>query len=399
MKRLLIILLSVLSLTAVAQNKKTVAVLDPICRDKSVNAFFQQIVRGSMENAVTATDEYVSYDRTAFDKVMEEHAFERTGVVEDSEIRRLGAFAGVDYVLVTELSASEGYMNIIVKIINIETGESSKSLNELTEMQPKIVQSVCTDLAKRLFGIIDFSNGLRKGTLQLPEGRYTGEIQNGKPHGNGKIFYNEDNDKDRVSYEGAWEDGLPSGEGTMVWKSGQKYVGGWLKDKRSGWGTSYFASGIKVEGTSVDGKWKGKVNIYDLDGNRCEMIAESDDFVNGKGTIYYTDGRKYVGDCLNAKPHGTGVLYYADGTSRYEGPFQNGAQHGRGTVYTPDSKMTGKWTNGVLAGFVDIINNDGSEECGQYKNGKPDGEWNMKTANGKYLKGYYSDGVLTKKYR
>lgn len=399
MRKLFFILFAALSLTAVAQNQKTVAVLDPICRDNSVNAFYQQIVRGAMESAVTVTDEFVSFDRTAFDKVLEEHQFQQAGYVDDAQIHRIGVYAGVDLILVTEVSAHEGYMTVLVKILNIETGESSKGLSELMEQSPTTVQSSCEELAKRVFGIVDSSTGLRKGTLQLPEGKYEGEIRDGKPHGNGKIFYNEDNDKDRVSYEGAWEEGLPTGEGIMVWKSGQKYVGGWLKDKRSGWGTSYFASGIKVEGTSVDGKWKGKVNIYDLDGNRCEMIAESDDFVNGKGTIYYTDGRKYVGDCLNAKPHGTGVLYYADGTSRYEGPFQNGAQHGRGTVYTPDSKMTGKWTNGVLAGFVDIINNDGSEECGQYKNGKPDGEWNMKTANGKYLKGYYSDGVLTKKYR
>ena len=184
MKKLLLILLSAFSLTAFAQSK-SVAVLEPICRDNSVGTFYHQIIRGSMESAVTATDEYVSYDRTAFDKVLEEHEFQRSGVVDDDQIRKMGAYAGVDYVLVTELSGYEGYLNIIVKIINIETGESSKSLNELTEQQPKVVQSVCQDLAKRLFGIIDFSNGIRKGTLQLPEGRYTGEIQNGKPHGKG----------------------------------------------------------------------------------------------------------------------------------------------------------------------------------------------------------------------
>ena len=53
MRKLLIILLSILSLTAFAQGGKTVAVLDPICRDNSVNAFFQQMVRGAMESAVT----------------------------------------------------------------------------------------------------------------------------------------------------------------------------------------------------------------------------------------------------------------------------------------------------------------------------------------------------------
>ena len=72
MKKLLLIFLSAFSLTAVAQ-QKSVAVLEPICRDNSVGTFYHQIIRGSMESAVTATDEYVSYDRTAFDKVLEEH--------------------------------------------------------------------------------------------------------------------------------------------------------------------------------------------------------------------------------------------------------------------------------------------------------------------------------------
>ena len=100
MKKLLIILLSALSLTAVAQNKKTVAVLDPICRDNSVNVFFQQMVRGAMESAVTMSNEYEAYDRSAFDQIQKEQAFQRTGAVNDSQIKKMGELAGVDYVLV-----------------------------------------------------------------------------------------------------------------------------------------------------------------------------------------------------------------------------------------------------------------------------------------------------------
>ena len=98
MKKLFIFLLSALSLTAVAQNKKTVAVLDPICRDNSVNIFFQQMVRGAMESAVTTSNEYEAYDRSAFDQIQKEQAFLRTGAVNDSQIKKMGELAGVDYV-------------------------------------------------------------------------------------------------------------------------------------------------------------------------------------------------------------------------------------------------------------------------------------------------------------
>lgn len=394
MKKYLFIILSALSLTAVAQKK--VAVLTPVCRDNSVSMFYQQIVRGSMESAVTSTDEYVSYDRTAFDKVLEEHAFERSGAVDDSQIRQMGVYAGVDYVLVTELSAAEGYMNIIVKILNIETGEFSKSLSELTEQQPKMVQSVCTDLAKQLFGIVDVTIGIRKGTLQLPEGRYEGEIKNGKPHGNGKIYYKKDNDLERLTYEGDWVNGVPSGEGIIVWTNGSKYTGGIHNGVRSGHGTTISPDGNRIEGTSVAGKWSGNVTIHFYDGS-IYVGEMKDNAITGKGTVSFPNGDKYVGDLVDGKAHGWGIKYGKEG-DRYEGPWKNDKREGKGTYYWSAGRLTGTWTNDVLSGYVRVYANDGSEEYGNFVNGQADGEWTMKTAAGKYLKGWYSKGTMTTKY-
>lgn len=152
MKKLLIFLLSVLSLTAVAQNKKTVAVLDPICRDNSVNVFFQQMVRGAMESAITASSEYKAYDRSAFDQIQKEQAFQRTGAVNDSQIKKMGELAGVDYVLVSEVSAYEGYLSAIIKILNVTTGEYDKSVDDYMELKPESVKTKCREMASSLFG-------------------------------------------------------------------------------------------------------------------------------------------------------------------------------------------------------------------------------------------------------
>lgn len=151
MKKLLLIVLSALSLTAVAQNKKTVAVLDPICRDNSVNAFFQQMVRGAMESAVTASSEYEAYDRSAFDQIQKEQAFQRTGAVSDSQIKKMGEMAGVDYVLVSEVSAFEGYLSAVVKILNITTGKYDKSIDDVTELNPNAVKSKCREMTASMF--------------------------------------------------------------------------------------------------------------------------------------------------------------------------------------------------------------------------------------------------------
>lgn len=152
MKKLFIILLSALSLTVVAQEKKTVAVLNPICRDNSVNAFYQQMVRGAMESAVTASEEYEAYDRSAFDMIQQEQAFQRTGAVSDSQIKKMGEMAGVDYVLVPEVSAYDGYMSTIVKILNVTTGKYDKSVDDYTQLNPEDVKKKCSEMASSLFG-------------------------------------------------------------------------------------------------------------------------------------------------------------------------------------------------------------------------------------------------------
>lgn len=376
MKKIFIVLLSVLSLTAFAQQKK-VAVLNPICRDNSVNFFYQQIVRAAMESAVTTTDEYVAFDRTAFDKVIEEHNFERSGAVEDSQIRQMGVYAGVDLVLITEVSAYEGYMSVLVKILNIETGESSRGLSELMEQTPPIVQSSCENLAKKLFGIVDIASGKRKGTLQLPEGRYEGEIKNGKPHGKGIMYFKEDNEYDRVSYDGEWENGVISGQGTMIWKGGKKYIGGWFNNLKSGNGT-FYAPGdngtTKYEGNYVNGDLVGNITLYMSNGEKyVGPMPKSDGTVTG--THYYPNGRKFIGE--------------------FDGNFR---KQGKGTMYFQEGKAVGYWKNDVLQGFVQVYGNDGSEEYGHFVNGQADGEWTRHTSSGKYYKGRYSNGVMTVQY-
>lgn len=339
-----------------------------------------------MESAVTVTDEYIAFDRTAFDKVLEEHQFQQSGAVDDNQIRRMGVYAGVDLVLVTEVSSYDGYMTVLVKILNIETGESSKSVSELMEQTPPIVQSSCKELAKKVFGIVDFNSGVRKGTLHMPEGRYEGEIQNGKPHGTGKMYYNKNDEKQRASYEGEWKNGVISGQGTMIMIDGNKYVGGWFNNQKSGFGTIYAPGdngATKLEGKYVNDKVVGDV------------------------TVYFGRGDKYVGPMPKKGNKVIGTHYYPDG-KKYIGKFDSRfAKEGEGTLYTSSGdKIVGEWHNDVLHGHVHIYYNKDNdmEEYGSFVNGKPDGEWTRCFKQGlggftKYQKGQYSNGVMTRQYR
>ena len=194
MRKLLIILLSALSLTAFAQGGKTVAVLDPICRDNSVNAFFKQMVRGAMESAVTASEEYEAYDRAAFDMIQKEQAFQRTGAVNDSQIKQMGEMAGVDYVLVSEVTAYEGYLSAIVKILNVTTGKYDKSTDDYTELKPESVKGKCKEMASSLFGAMSSNSLMRKTQIS------SDFVDLGLPSG---TLWKKENEDGYISYDQA----------------------------------------------------------------------------------------------------------------------------------------------------------------------------------------------------
>eukprot|EP00123_Amoebidium_parasiticum_P001372 comp12443_c0_seq1/m.7364 comp12443_c0_seq1/g.7364 ORF comp12443_c0_seq1/g.7364 comp12443_c0_seq1/m.7364 type:complete len:396 (-) comp12443_c0_seq1:563-1750(-) len=91
---------------------------------------------------------------------------------------------------------------------------------------------------------------------------------------------------------------------------------------------------------------------------------------DGQGTYQGPDGRTYRGEWSRGKQHGKGVLAWKDGRE-YDGGFINGAQHGFGRLRWPDGRtFEGQWVCG--------------HAHGQGKMAFPDGEW---------FEGEWADGV------
>ena len=148
---LLLLLLAFVAFTASAQNMK-VAVMETKVSD-GVSEFQGNMVRGGMEAAVALAEGYEGYDRASFDKIMQEHNFERSGAVEDSQIKELGKMAGVDYVLVTEASTDgEGFF-ITAKLLDVETGLMEKVVNTFCDAVGKDIYDASTKLGQRLFDL------------------------------------------------------------------------------------------------------------------------------------------------------------------------------------------------------------------------------------------------------
>ena len=93
------------------------------------------------------------------------------------------------------------------------------------------------------------------------DGKYIGEIENGKPNGTGSITF-----PDGRMYEGEWKNGKQNGHGTETIPNVGKYVGEWRNGKTNGQGTLTFPDGSMYVGELKDDKrWNG--TIYDKNGN------------------------------------------------------------------------------------------------------------------------------------
>ena len=67
----------------------------------------------------------------------------------------------------------------------------------------------------------------------------------------------------------------------------------------------------------------------------------------GKGTLYYKDGKiEYEGDFLEGNYDGEGKYIYENG-DYYVGEFKNGLCHGKGKEFDKEGKLIceGEWNN------------------------------------------------------
>lgn len=155
MKKILIILLSALSLTAFAQMEvKKVAILETV--DKMGNVPYGVLlqVRSSLTYAISSNAGYEGYDRVDMAAITGEQNFQRTGMVSDEQIKRLGEMTGAAYVLIAEAALYDD-QNIIIaaKILDVETGGvMSSTPPAVAPKDPTKMAEACIRCSQTLVG-------------------------------------------------------------------------------------------------------------------------------------------------------------------------------------------------------------------------------------------------------
>ena len=181
-------------------------------------------------------------------------------------------------------------------------------------------------------------------------GRYNGMIseKTGKPHGYGKIIYQDESDDKGISYEGEWNQGQWNGKGRLVKHNGDIYEGYFCDDQKHGLGVFYYGDHKR----RFDGRF--------VMGHRTE------------GTMHYSDNSVYKGQWYNGKRHGRGTYKFSD-KSVYKGEFVCDRIHGAGQLTWPDgSKYVGEWSQGQRHGLGKEYDSKGTIRYhGMWKNNKP----------------------------
>ena len=167
MKKLLILLLSAISLVIFAQ--KQVAMLEPLIVAGNVKPIEKSMIRGEMTKAIASQNGYSAFSRTDIDQIMMEQNFQQSGMVDDATRKRIGAMQGVDYVCITKITKEGNAYYLEANLLNIESGQISSPATQYGELEGNggfgNMREVCVALACDLLGIPQSSNGTNTATI------------------------------------------------------------------------------------------------------------------------------------------------------------------------------------------------------------------------------------------
>ena len=160
MKKLFLLTCVMLSaMLTFAQNTQKVAILEVVDREGRLSYSQKLILRSSMARAVSNTDGYEAYDRSDVDMIMSEQDFQRTGLVRDEEIQKLGEMTGVSLILVTEgVLTGDNNIYVTAKILHVGTGKVIMMDNMMMKLSADEMQKSCKELATKLLGVSQKDN-------------------------------------------------------------------------------------------------------------------------------------------------------------------------------------------------------------------------------------------------
>lgn len=139
--------------TLSAQDVKRVAILETVDKMDMVDYDVEFNIRAYITDAVNKTPGYEGYDRVDMDQINKEQNFQRTGMVSEADIKKIGEMTGASSIVVSEVVRSrEGVFRVAAKIINIEKGRIENSTKPYKATTDDELDKACVSMVTDLLG-------------------------------------------------------------------------------------------------------------------------------------------------------------------------------------------------------------------------------------------------------
>ncbi|MDR1882077.1 MAG: hypothetical protein LBR26_04765 [Prevotella sp.] len=148
MKKLSIIILSLVAYAAIAAAQPKVAVFDPIC---DLPASTKNILREKVVGVIVSSPNYTAVERSLISKVMEESKFQAEGLVDETQQTELGRKAGANLVCIVMAVRLESDYYVSVKLVNLLTAQIEKQRTGQTAFSSVNVETLIQNLATEIF--------------------------------------------------------------------------------------------------------------------------------------------------------------------------------------------------------------------------------------------------------
>lgn len=146
-----------------AQNK-AVAITEVVDKEDKVPYAVEIMVRTRLTAAISMKQGYNAYDRVDLQTIMSEHNFQRTGLVDDATIKKLGEMTGASLVLIPEVAVSDdGKIYVAVKMLDVTTAQTMMSTGQLMGSSSNEVDEGCRLLVEKVLG-----NGVSTSSISNP---------------------------------------------------------------------------------------------------------------------------------------------------------------------------------------------------------------------------------------
>ncbi len=266
---------------------------------------------------------------------------------------------------------------------------------------------------------IPYDNASTKPLRVFSDGKYDGELRNGKRHGSGNFLWENgdcydgdwQNDmrhgtgiyqsSDGRVYKGEWKEDKKHGKGKLVLVNGDKYEGEWANDMRHGKGTF-----IRTNGETTIGEWKNGILINQKPNNMIrgninnpqntfirKIVVNAESNIDTNFKMIFPTG-EYNGKLKNGKRHGVGIFILENG-DRYEGSWEDDMINRYGRYDFANGKSyLGYWKNNKWHGWGKFIWPNGDTYEGCWKEGNFDGPGTYTFANGNKYEGQMDEDFM-----